>query len=190
MPAEPARFQSCLCSWCLPLGGWESGAGVGAEGKQVGVVVAVPDQGVLLCQIQLALDRRIDIGQRCAEQPFGQLLDRLVAANVLAQCLRAGLVDQAPRVALGQTDDAPQLVLTTLPSRSNQCWHSASVAGPISAAWLRMRRVSREGLNGRSSSGSSKLPGRWARGWVRSSGYDGRGFRFAARTGAPVRGCR
>ena len=36
-----------------------------------------------------------------------------VAADVLAQCLRA-LVDQAPRIALDQADDASQLALAKL----------------------------------------------------------------------------
>ena len=63
---------------------------MGAEGEQVGVVVAVPDQGVLLGQVQLALHGRINVGQRRVQQPLGEVGDRLVAADVLAQSLGAG----------------------------------------------------------------------------------------------------
>lgn len=54
------------------LGGWNGGADMGAEGEQVGVVVAVSDQGMLLRQIQFTLDGGIDVGQRRAQQALGE----------------------------------------------------------------------------------------------------------------------
>ena len=90
-------------------------AAEGAAGEQVGVVVAVPEQGGLVRQVQFTLDRRINAGQRCAQQALGELGDRLLAADVLAQRLGSGLIDQIPRIALGQAYDPPQLALANPP---------------------------------------------------------------------------
>lgn len=63
------------------------------------------DQGVVLGQRQFTLKRRIDVCQSLVEQALGQGFDLLVAA--LVQGHRAGTVNEPPRVALGEANDAP-----------------------------------------------------------------------------------
>lgn len=65
------------------------------------------DQGVVLGQRQFTLKRRIDVCQSLVEQALGQGFDLLVAADALVQGHRAGTVNEPPRVALGEANDAP-----------------------------------------------------------------------------------
>lgn len=104
------RFHSWSCSWCL-RGRCNGGAGGRRACEQVCVVVADADQWVVLLQIQLALEWRIDLGQRLRQQAFGEDLDRLAGPHVLLQSLGAGLIDQPAREALGQAHHAAQLAL-------------------------------------------------------------------------------
>lgn len=41
----------------------------------------------------------------------------------------------------------------------------------MARAWLKMKRVSREGVNTRSAKGSTTVPGRFTRAWMRSKAW-------------------
>lgn len=84
---------------------------LGAEGEQVGIIIASPNQRMALCQHKLALNRCINGIKGFFEQALGQSLNLFVAANAVAQGNRAGLIDQSARVAPDQTDNAPQAAL-------------------------------------------------------------------------------
>ena len=70
---------------------------------------------MVLGQRELALRRggigAVDGRQCLGDQPLGGGLDVPVAVDAVGQGPRAGAVDQAAGVALGQADDAPQLAL-------------------------------------------------------------------------------
>lgn len=88
---------------------------LGAKGEQVGIIIAAPNQGMVLCQRKLALNRRIDGGKGFFEQALGQGLNLFVAAYASVQGHCAGLVDQPAGIAPGKPDDAPQAALADTP---------------------------------------------------------------------------
>ena len=99
-------------------------------------------------------------------------LDVPVAVMPSAMASAQALFDQAAGVALGQADDAPQLALPDAAfDGEQQLAQLLGRVGPMASAWARMWRVSRDGLNTRSSSGSTTVPGRSARAWVRSNAW-------------------
>ncbi|CAM5403461.1 hypothetical protein ECAE60S_02001 [Eoetvoesiella caeni] len=74
---------------------------LGAQGKQVGIVLAVPDKTVLLGQDGLGLRGRIQLLQRLGGHLFGERFDALIALDTFVQRPLAGLLDQSARVAPG-----------------------------------------------------------------------------------------
>lgn len=78
---------------------------------------------MVLLQLQLGLEWRIDLGQRLCRQALGKDLDRFVDVYVLLQGLCAGLLDQTAREAPGEAHYAAQLALA----------HSAFMLEPLLA---------------------------------------------------------
>ena len=124
----------------------------GGVGKQIAILIGITDEPVLLrqrcrggCHLLLA-GLGLDGLERLGKQYLGQGQHALVAVDALLQSLR----------------------WPTRPSMAKSNWHSRAACWPISLAWRRIRRVSREGLNTRSSWGSTTVPGRSALAWLRS----------------------
>lgn len=100
--------------WLL-VGGWKIGAAPRAEGEQVGVVFAVPDQKLVLNEIELALEGGVEAIDHVLEQAFDQGENLLIAAHALVEGHAARVVDQAAWIGPGQANDAPQLALSDAP---------------------------------------------------------------------------
>ena len=123
-----------------------------------------------------------------AQEAFDCVIDpsaTLKLGSPVSGLLAEVLVERGDFVTAGQElarlesgIDAATVELDALQAESTEQLNSAQTKlelaqsrlarTPISLAWRRISRVSRDGLNTRSSWGSTTVPGRSARGWVRN----------------------
>lgn len=88
---------------------------LGAQGEQVGVVIARANQGMALGQGHLARRGGVQQNQGLLHELLGQRLDMAVAVHALLHGTRAGGVYQPAWVSPHQANNAPKLALAHTP---------------------------------------------------------------------------
>ena len=83
-----------------------------SQRKKIGIVFRLPNEGMVLGERQLILNRGVQERERFADQPLNQRLDGFVAMDAIAHGHLTGLLHKPAGLAFCQTNDPPQLALS------------------------------------------------------------------------------